>query len=51
VHNVIDGPIGNEILASLDAFGFAGLTFYDSGARTRHMNAEAEPHSLQDCTP
>jgi tripartite ATP-independent transporter DctP family solute receptor len=34
VHNVIDGPIGNEILASLDAFGFVGLTFYDSGARS-----------------
>jgi tripartite ATP-independent transporter DctP family solute receptor len=34
LHNVIDGPIGDEILASLDAYGFVGLTFYDAGARS-----------------
>ena len=34
LHNVIDGPIGDELLASLDAYGFVGLTFYDVGARS-----------------
>jgi TRAP-type C4-dicarboxylate transport system substrate-binding protein len=34
LHNVIDGPIGNEILASLGSYGFVGLTFYDAGARS-----------------
>jgi len=34
LHNVIDGAIGDEILASLDAFGFVGLTYYDAGARS-----------------
>ncbi|MFZ1882772.1 MAG: TRAP transporter substrate-binding protein [Rhodoplanes sp.] len=31
---VLDGPIGEEILASFEAHGFIGLTFYDSGARS-----------------
>ncbi|MEZ5889644.1 MAG: TRAP transporter substrate-binding protein [Xanthobacteraceae bacterium] len=31
---VLDGPIGEEILASFEARGFIGLTFYDSGARS-----------------
>jgi tripartite ATP-independent transporter DctP family solute receptor len=34
LHNVIDSPIGDELLASLDAYGFVGLTFYDVGARS-----------------
>jgi tripartite ATP-independent transporter DctP family solute receptor len=34
LHNVLDGPIGDRILASFDAYGFVGLTFYDSGARS-----------------
>jgi tripartite ATP-independent transporter DctP family solute receptor len=34
LHNVIDGPIGDEILASLETYGFVGLTFYDAGARS-----------------
>jgi tripartite ATP-independent transporter DctP family solute receptor len=34
LHHVVDGPIGDEILASLDAYGFVGLTFYDAGARS-----------------
>jgi tripartite ATP-independent transporter DctP family solute receptor len=41
VHNVIDGPIGNEILASLDAYGFVGLTFYDAGARSIYTATKA----------
>ena len=31
---VLDGPIGNEILNSFEAYGFVGLAFYDSGARS-----------------
>jgi tripartite ATP-independent transporter DctP family solute receptor len=31
---VLDGPIGNEILDSFEAYGFVGLAFYDSGARS-----------------
>src|ERR1700742_4892774 len=31
---VLDGPIGAEILDSFEPYGFVGLTFYDSGARS-----------------
>ena len=31
---VVDGPVGNTILASSKSRGFIGLTFYDSGARS-----------------
>jgi tripartite ATP-independent transporter DctP family solute receptor len=34
LRKVLDGPIGNEILASFEPYGFVGLTFYDSGARS-----------------
>jgi tripartite ATP-independent transporter DctP family solute receptor len=34
LYKVIDGPIGVDILASLEPYGFIGLTFYDSGARS-----------------
>jgi tripartite ATP-independent transporter DctP family solute receptor len=34
LHSVLDGPIGDEILASFEPYGFIGLTFYDSGARS-----------------
>jgi tripartite ATP-independent transporter DctP family solute receptor len=34
LHKVLDGPIGNEILSSFEPYGFVGLTFYDSGARS-----------------
>ena len=34
LHAVLDGPIGDDILATLDTAGFVGLTFYDSGARS-----------------
>jgi tripartite ATP-independent transporter DctP family solute receptor len=33
-HKVLDGPIGNEILGSFEPYGFVGLAFYDSGARS-----------------
>jgi tripartite ATP-independent transporter DctP family solute receptor len=31
---VLDGPIGTEILNSFAPYGFVGLAFYDSGARS-----------------
>ncbi|MCP3474953.1 TRAP transporter substrate-binding protein [Bradyrhizobium sp. CCGUVB1N3] len=34
MQKVLDGPIGNEILGSFEPFGFVGLAFYDSGARS-----------------
>jgi tripartite ATP-independent transporter DctP family solute receptor len=34
LQKVLDGPIGNEILNSFDPYGFVGLAFYDSGARS-----------------
>lgn len=34
LHNVLDGPIGQDILASFEPHGFIGLAFYDSGARS-----------------
>lgn len=39
LHAVLDGPIGEEILASFEAHGFIGLTFYDSGARSIYTRA------------
>src|SRR5450432_1805628 len=30
----LDGPIGSEILGSFEPYGFVGLAFYDSGARS-----------------
>jgi tripartite ATP-independent transporter DctP family solute receptor len=34
MRQVLDGPIGDEILAAMDAQGMVGLAFYDSGARS-----------------
>jgi tripartite ATP-independent transporter DctP family solute receptor len=34
LHRVLDGGIGDAILQSFDPYGFVGLTFYDSGARS-----------------
>jgi tripartite ATP-independent transporter DctP family solute receptor len=34
LQKVLDGPIGSEILNSFEPYGFVGLTFYDSGARS-----------------
>lgn len=32
--HVIDGPVGNSILASTEPYWFRGLTYFDSGARS-----------------
>ena len=34
LQKVLDGAIGHEILNSFEPYGFIGLTFYDSGARS-----------------
>jgi len=34
MHHVVDGPIGDEILAAFEPHGLIGLAFYDSGARS-----------------
>ncbi|MGQ0683063.1 TRAP transporter substrate-binding protein [Bradyrhizobium sp.] len=34
MQKVLDGPIGDEILGSFEPYGFVGLAFYDSGARS-----------------
>jgi tripartite ATP-independent transporter DctP family solute receptor len=34
MRTVLDGPIGDEILASMEAQGLVGLAFYDSGSRS-----------------
>jgi tripartite ATP-independent transporter DctP family solute receptor len=34
LQKVLDGPIGEEILNSFEPYGFVGLAFYDSGARS-----------------
>jgi tripartite ATP-independent transporter DctP family solute receptor len=47
LHAVLDGPIGEEILASFADYGFVGLTFYDSGARSIYTR-ERPVRSLAD---
>ena len=47
MQKVLDGPIGNEILDSFEPFGFVGLTFYDSGARSIY-NSVRPVRSLAD---
>lgn len=34
MQKVLDGPIGSEILNRFEPYGFVGLAFYDSGARS-----------------
>ena len=36
MHAVLDGPVGDEILAAMEAQGMVGLAFYDSGARSMY---------------
>jgi tripartite ATP-independent transporter DctP family solute receptor len=38
MQKVLDGPIGEEILDSFEPYGFVGLAFYDSGARSIYNN-------------
>jgi tripartite ATP-independent transporter DctP family solute receptor len=47
LQKVLDGPIGNEILGSFEPYGFVGLAFYDSGARSVY-NSVRPVRSLAD---
>jgi tripartite ATP-independent transporter DctP family solute receptor len=47
LQKVLDGPIGNEILGSFAPYGFVGLAFYDSGARSIY-NSVRPVRSLAD---
>jgi tripartite ATP-independent transporter DctP family solute receptor len=47
LQKVLDGPIGNEILGSFGPYGFVGLAFYDSGARSIY-NSVRPLHSVAD---
>jgi tripartite ATP-independent transporter DctP family solute receptor len=40
LNKVVDGPIGDEILAAIEPSGFIGLTFYDSGARSIYTSTK-----------
>lgn len=46
MHNVVDGEIGDEILAAFEEHGMIGLAFYDGGARsfynTKHPASKLE---------
>jgi len=47
MQKVLDGPIGTEILGSFEPYGFVGLAFYDSGARSIY-NSIRPVRSLED---
>lgn len=38
MRRVLDGPIGDEILAALEPHGLVGLCYYDAGARSMYNN-------------
>jgi TRAP-type C4-dicarboxylate transport system substrate-binding protein len=47
MQKVLDGPVGREILGSFEPYGFVGLAFYDSGARSIY-NSVRPVRSLGD---
>ena len=47
LRKVLDGPIGQEMLKSFEPYGFVGLAFYDSGARSLYSSIRPV-HSLLD---
>lgn len=44
MRRVLDGPIGEEILASLASAGLVGLCFYDQGARSFYSRTKSIRH-------
>ncbi|MDM4767827.1 TRAP transporter substrate-binding protein [Pelomonas sp. SE-A7] len=55
MRQVLDGPVGDEILKACEAQGFVGLAFYDSGARSiyakRPVRNPAEAKGLKIRVP
>lgn len=47
MHKVMDGPIGDEILAAFEAHDLIGLAFYDGGSRSFY-NSEKPIKSIGD---
>ena len=47
LYRVLDGAIGADVLASFESYGFVGLAFYDSGARSIY-NSVRPVRSLKD---
>lgn len=47
MHHVMDGPIGEEILAAFEAHDLVGLAFYDGGSRSFY-NKERPIKSMAD---
>jgi tripartite ATP-independent transporter DctP family solute receptor len=47
LYRVLDGSIGADVLKSFEPYGFIGLTFYDSGARSIY-NSVRPVQSLAD---
>ncbi len=47
LREVLDGPIGQEMLKSFEPYGFVGLAFYDSGPRSIYSSIRPI-HSLTD---
>jgi len=47
MHRVMDGPIGEEILAAFEAHDLIGLAFYDGGSRSFY-NRERPINSIED---
>ncbi len=47
MHHVVDGEIGKKLMKYLEAKGFVGLGFYDSGQRSFY-NSVRSIHSIKD---
>jgi tripartite ATP-independent transporter DctP family solute receptor len=47
MHHVMDGPIGDEILADFQPYDLVGLAFYDGGSRSFY-NSEKPIKSIDD---
>lgn len=47
MHHVMDGPIGDEILAAFEPHGLVGLAYYDGGSRSFY-NSEKPIASIDD---
>ena len=44
MHQVLDGPIGEEVLAAMEPHGLIGLAFYDSGSRSLLQLQASDQH-------
>jgi tripartite ATP-independent transporter DctP family solute receptor len=40
MRKVLDGPVGDQILAALESQGYVGLAFYDSGSRSFYTTSK-----------